>query len=555
MPQYDFTEIISRYKELAQHIKEMWDNPAQRKKAEEALAAITKEYANKYYWFYTWFANKFAWKPGDFHVYIAQAIQDFLERETNLAYEILIIQAPPQHGKSMTVTESAPAWCAGKWPDDKQILISYNDDTALRFTKSNKEKISEFGKQLFDIEIETGVGKIDRMDEFSLAGHRFHLISRGLGGGITSHGAKRMFIDDPIKSSAEADSEVERERQWTEWNMTLKTRLAAGAKVVIIVTRWHEGDLAGLIQANEPPEAVTVINVPCEAEENDLLGRPIGAALCPEIGKGDEWLAQFKKGFMTDSGVRAWNALFQGRPTSAEGNMIKRHWWRYWKPKDARYGPIRVKNDSGEYVEIAPVVLPDWMDETVQSWDCAFKDTKNSDRVSGQVWSRNAARLFLRDSVNDRMDIVRTMNEMRAMTSRWPKALEKLIEDKANGSAVIQLLREKIFGMIAVNPEGGKVARVNAVLPAIEAGNVYLPHPQYAPWVNSFIEECAAFPNGRNDDDVDAMSQALNRLIHRSRSGDPSNRPRHDNTLEAIEARHLAQIEREHRFGKRPVYL
>jgi predicted phage terminase large subunit-like protein len=555
MLQYDFTEIIARYKELAQHIQEVWKDPQRRKKAIEALDAVAKEFSNNYYWFYVWYTNKFAWKPGNFHMYIAQQIQEFLERETSLAYEILIIQAPPQHGKSMTVTESAPAWCAGKWPDDKQILISYNDDTALRFTKSNKEKISEFGKQLFGIDIETGVGKIDRMDEFSLANHRFHLISRGLGGGITSHGAKYMFIDDPIKSSEQADSENERERQWTEWNMTLKTRLAAGAKVVIIVTRWHEGDLAGLIQANEPPEAVTVINVPCEAEENDLLGRQIGAALCPEIGKGDEWLAQFKKGFMTDSGVRAWNALFQGRPTSAEGNMLKRHWWRYWKPKGTTYGPVHVKKEDGTYEEILPVVLPDWMDETIQSWDCSFKDTKNADKVSGQVWSRNAARLFLRDRVNDRMDIVRTMNEMREMTARWPKALEKLIEDKANGSAVIQLLREKIWGMIAVNPEGGKKARVNAVSPAIEAGNVYLPHPQYAPWVNAFIDECAAFPNGSHDDDVDAMSQALNRLIHRHRSKDPSRRPVYENTLEAHEARHLARVEREHKYGKKAVYM
>jgi predicted phage terminase large subunit-like protein len=214
-----------------------------------------------------------------------------------------------------------------------------------------------------------------------------------------------------------------------------------------------------------------------------------------------------------------------------------------------------VKKEDGTYEEIEPVVLPDWMDETVQSWDCAFKDTKNSDKVSGQAWSRNAARIFLRDRVNDRMDIVRTMNEMRAMTSRWPKALEKLIEDKANGSAVIQLLREKIFGMIAVNPEGGKAARVNAVSPAIEAGNVYLPHPQYAPWVVQFIDECAAFPNGTHDDDVDAMSQALNRLIHRGRTKDPALRPKYENTPEALEARHLAKIEREHRFGKKPVYL
>jgi len=95
------------------------------------------------------------------------------------------------------------------------------------------------------------------------------------------------------------------------------------------------------------------------------------------------------------------------------------------------------------------------------------------------------------------------------LSDRFPGTLAKLIEDKANGSAVIQMLANEIPGIIPVNPGGGKIARAAAISPLIEAGNVYLPHPLYAPWVTDFIEECAAFPNGAHDDQVDAMTQAI----------------------------------------------
>src|ERR1039458_5231627 len=110
------------------------------------------------------------------------------------------------------------------------------------------------------------------------------------------------------------------------------------------------------------------------------------------------------------------------------------------------------------------------------------------------------------------MNFPKTIEAVRAMAAKWPEAHRKLVEDKANGSAVIDTLKHEISGLIAVNPEGGKVARAHAVSAQVESGNVYLPHPTIASWVNDFIEEVAGFPNGRNDDQVDAMTQALNRL-------------------------------------------
>jgi predicted phage terminase large subunit-like protein len=149
------------------------------------------------------------------------------------------------------------------------------------------------------------------------------------------------------------------------------------------------------------------------------------------------------------------------------------------------------------------------VEEQIQSWDCAFKDLQTSDYVVGQVWGRLRSAFLLLDQVRSRMDCPATVGAVREISARWPGTVAKLIEDKANGSAVIQMLSNEISGILPVNPSGGKIARAAAVSPLIEAGNVYLPHPVYAPWVTDFIEECAAFPNGAHDDQVDAMTQAL----------------------------------------------
>ncbi len=129
--------------------------------------------------------------------------------------------------------------------------------------------------------------------------------------------------------------------------------------------------------------------------------------------------------------------------------------------------------------------------------------------VVGQLWGSIGSAYLLGDQIRGRMDCPATVKAVRELSRRNPGAFAKLIEDMANGSAVIQMLAHELSGLIPVNPEDGKVARAAAVSPLIEAGNVYLPHPLHAPWVNDFIEECVAFPNGAHDDQVDAMTQAL----------------------------------------------
>ena len=180
----------------------------------------------------------------------------------------------------------------------------------------------------------------------------------------------------------------------------------------------------------------------------------------------------------------------QQRPSPAEGGMIKRHWFRFWQAPGANLPPVVVRFPDGSERSIVAEEIGR-VEEPAQSWDCSFKDLETSDYVVGQVWGRLGSNFLLLDQVRDRMDCPTTVKAVQLMSTRWRGCAAKLIEDKANGSAVIQMLANQITGILPVNPSGGKVARASAISPLIEAGNVYLPHPQMFPWVTDFIEENA----------------------------------------------------------------
>lgn len=391
----------------------------------------------------------------------------------------------PTHN-SLTITESLPSWYLGKYPTRKVILASYNDDFAERFCRRNKEKIRQFGDKLFHIQI----GEIDRATEIELDNHKGRLISRGIRSGITGNPGDLIIIDDPIKSREEADSDTWRDKVWAEWQNSIKSRLSAGAKVVVIMTPWHEDDLAARILATEPN--ATLLRIPVEAEENDPLGRKPGSALCPELGKDDAWLADFKASYLSDpkGGARAWTALYQCRPRVEGGNLIQRSWWQYFDPKD-------VTVFGTELISV----------------DAAFKGLDTSDFVAITVWGKLGANYYLRYCMNRKMSFTETLQAIRLVQSLYPAARRVLIEDKANGSAIIDVLQREMF-CIPVNPKGGKKSRVNAVSPAIEAGHVFL--PMGAPWLDEYIEQWSAFPAGAHDDMVDSTTQALGYMLYSS---------------------------------------
>ena len=264
---------------------------------------------------YVSYVHQGAWKKTPFHRFLCKYVQNFIERETDSPYEILVIATPPQHGKSQSITETLPSWYLGKHPDKHVIEISYNEDFAIKFGRRNKRKVEEYGEEIFGIHV---AKDNNRAVEFEIADHGGGMLSRGVGTGVTGQPANLMIIDDPIKNKKEAFSKSRRDLIYEEWLMSFKTRLAPHSKVILIMTRWHEDDLAGRLLEEE--ENIKLLRFPCECEdEHDLLGRKIGDALCPELGKGNDWLDVFKRSYVSKEGSMSWNALFQGRPTAMEG--------------------------------------------------------------------------------------------------------------------------------------------------------------------------------------------------------------------------------------------
>ena len=428
------------------------------------------------------------WYPSKLHKFLCRKVQEFVETDSGKSFSILILSMPPQVGKSTTVTETFPVWWLMRNPDKGVIEVSYGDDLAERFGKANLEKLEQFG-YIFGVKPDK---KKATAREFQIAGHKGKMISKGYGSALTGNTGNLILIDDPVKNAVEADSERDRDKKWADFQRSILTRAGAGDKIILIMTRWHEDDLAGRIMENYA-DKTTVINIPCECEdEDDPLGRKIGDSICPEIGKDNAWLKDFKASLIDEEGRRTWNALYQGRPTEREGNVLKRDWWEYYERKDYENGTLV-------------------FDRMIMSVDATFKDRKNNDFVAITVWGKKDNRIYLVDLINERFNFTETIRAIRMMKARHPRVLNILIEDKANGSAIIQVLREEMFGITAITPHESKEARVDAVSFAIECGNVYLPKDKNFTW--EFIEQCAAFPNGKHDDIVDSMSQALARLI------------------------------------------
>lgn len=439
--------------------------------------AAKYELARRHYVNYCELVHHGRWQRADHLNLVCNELEKVLTGETKR----LMIFMPPRHGKSMTVTKTFPSYYLGKNPNKRVIEVSYGDELAKEFGEANRAKVMEFGHQLFGINLSMSQAT---KTNWNLQGYDGGMISAGIGGVITGKGADLLLIDDPIKNRAEAESETFRKRAIEAYQSDIRTRLHSGGAIIIILTRWHEDDLAGwlLNPENGEPEDWKILSLPaiCDDEENDLLHRKSGQSLWPKGGYDEKWAVETKKAV----GSYAWASLYMQRPSPSEGGMFKRAWWKFYK------------------------VLPSRFDQIIQSWDCTFKDKKESDYVVGQVWGKIGADRYLLDQVRGQMSFTETLTAIKALTSKWPKAIAKLVEDKANGSAVIDVLKKEISGIVPVEPEGGKVVRATAVTPLAEAGNLHLPDPSIAPWIGDYIEEFAVFPNGAHDDQVDSTTQA-----------------------------------------------
>lgn len=394
-------------------------------------------------------------------------------------------------GKHLTITHNSelasrrfPAYALGRYPDLSVISTSYAADLSSRMNRDVQRVIDSpeyrelfpetalYGKNIRTV----GNGSYLRnSDIFEVVGHAGCYRSAGVGGGITGMGGHIVIVDDPFKDRASADSPTIRQNVWDWYTSTLYTRLAPGGGVLVINTRWHMADLSGrLLEASARGEGDhwRVVNFPAIATE-DEPHRRAGEALHPERYPLEQLLA-IKKAL----GTRDWEALYQQRPTPDGGNIFKAEWLRFWLPKD----------------------LPEQFDQLLISWDMTFKDGDDTDFVVGQVWGRKGADRYLLDQVRRRMGFTDTVAAFRALAAKWPGATRKLVEDKANGPAVIDALKHAVPGIIPVEPDGSKTARAHAVTTFFEAGNVLIPHPEHCPWAREYVAELTQFPGAPHDD-------------------------------------------------------
>lgn len=433
------------------------------------------------------------YRMGWVHEAICRELDIFLADVAAQRSPRLMITVPPRHGKSELASRRFPAYVFGRYPGKCIISTSYGADLSSRMNR-DVQRIMD-SSEYADLFPETRLsGKNIRTadsrnclrnnDLFEIVGHAGSYRSSGVGGGITGMGGDILIIDDPFKDRAEADSPTIRQKVWDWYTSTLYTRLAPGGGILIINTRWHMDDLSGrLLEAERTGEGDTwrVVNFKAVAT-SDEAHRARGEALHPERYPLDQLMA-IKRAL----GTRDWEALYQQNPTPDGGNIFKAEWLRFWFPKD----------------------LPDVWDQLLLSWDMTFKDGDDTDYVVGQVWGRKGADRYLLDQVRQRMGFTDTLAAFRVQAGKWPTAVRKLVEDKANGPAVIDALKHQIPGIIPVNPDGSKTARAHAVTAHFEAGNVYIPHPEHCPWAADYISELTQFPGAAHDDQVDATTQAL----------------------------------------------
>lgn len=441
-----------------------------------------------------------------------EAICEHVQAVSENRIRDLIINVPPGSAKSLLTAVFWPAWVWIDHPETRWIFSSYNASLAIRDSVKCRTLIESSWYQerwgdRFALREDQNEKKKFENDR---TGYR---VIATIGSGTGERG-DFVVIDDP-HSVDQAESDTERKTAVDWWNGSMSTRLNnydTGHRVAIM-QRLHEADLSGdLIEKG----GYELLRLPEEFEPETRCQTSIGWS-DPRTEYGQLLWPEHRtrahvERLKVDLGSYRYAGQYQQSPRPAGGNLFKNWWWRYWQPAGANLPPVTVRNAEGQELKIYPVDLPAMFDEQILSWDLTFKDTKSSDMVAGGCWAKKSASRFLLDQVCGRMNFPKTIEAIRAMAEKWPQAHRKLVEDKANGPAVIAMLQTEISGLIAVNPEGGKISRAHAVSAVVEAGNVFLPHPMIAPWVDAYLAELSIFPSGRHDDQVDQTTQALNRL-------------------------------------------
>ena len=442
------------------------------------------------------------------------AIAEHLQAQTMGQIEKLLINIPFRQGKSLEVCVAWPSWEWIDHPSTRWLMISYAAELSRRDSLKCRDVIQSAWYQ-------RRWGHRYQLSEDQNTKGRYENSKRGLRvstsfvGLATGEGGNRIVMDDP-HNMKEIHSDTIRKETIRVWKEALSSRRNNPLRdtFTLIMQRGHERDLSGYLLAEE--DGWTHLCLPMEYEPKRFVHfkLPDGKRVQKEmpvksiktkIGfvdprtKEGELLhpKRFPKAVVADMkvslGSYGASGQLQQRPSPGEGGIFRRAHWKFYKE------------------------LPQ-LDEIVLSVDAAFKDLKTSDFVAVQAWGRAGARKYLlKGRVCDRLGFGATCDTVRVVRAAQPKAaIAVLVEDKANGSAVIETLRKELPGILAIEPEGGKVARAFAIQPDHEAGNIYLPDPSIDPTINDFIELCGAFPNVAHDDEVDAFTQVINWFRNRA---------------------------------------
>ena len=419
-------------------------------------------------------------------------IAEYLEAVKMRQIRRLIVNEPTRYLKSKEITIAFPAWFWISQPWHKFIFSSYADDLSSKLSYARRQLIESNWYQM-NWGDKVQLQPDQNQKTFYQNTEMGSMNATSTGGSVTGEGCDTMVIDDPTKP-LEAISDTQREKAITHWKSTLSSRFddPKTSALILVMQRLHTRDLTGYLVAEEGDCEHLVI--PNQCEQTTIYSYPISGRI--KVYEKDEILqperegeAELKKA-KTALGSWHYAAQRQQRPVPLKGGMVQNKWFKRYEE------------------------LPDLpIDYQCISVDCAFKDLESSDFVSMTVWNRYGPKKYLVRRVKEKMGFLLTCSTLKTIIKIFPNYSEILIEEAANGNAVIETLQQKFERVIGIKTGGeSKVSRFNAVTPTIEAGDVYVPDELFNPGTKEYLDELCTFPKAPNDDEVDSTSQALNRM-------------------------------------------
>lgn len=413
---------------------------------------------------------------------------------------------PPRHGKSELISKFFPAWWLGHRPDHRVLLASYEAAFAAGWGAKAREVLREQGRSSFGVEL----GREASTDWDLTRGGG--MATAGVGGPLTGKGANLLLIDDPVKNQEEARSPTLREKLWDWFRSTAMTRLEPQAAAVVVMTRWHEDDLAGRILnglVEGEGQSWRLVRLPALCEEDNPVERRIGRSIGDPLWPGRFPLPALQA-IQRTLGSYWWSALYQQRPAPLAGSLFQQAWFRYYQLEQGEAttwfillrpeGPKRVAGEScRRFITV----------------DVAASTREQADYTVVSVWAVTPdTELLLLEVLRAKFEGPDQPGLIRQAYERW-KASYIAVEKVGYQLTMMQTLKRS--GLPVREAKGAdkdKVARALVASARYEAGMVY--HPVQAAWLAAFEGELLHFPNGRHDDQVDTVSYAAIDVAMRS---------------------------------------